>query len=67
MKEEIIAEIYKYVDSLNLTDEEIKHVDNYVKNLIEYLKPVLIAQKNVVGNDDLFNEFKKLVKEQLGE
>ena len=67
MKEVLIDEIYKYVKSLELSDEELKHIDTYVNNLMQYLEPILVVQDNVVANDELFNEFKKLVKEQLGE
>ena len=67
MKQILIDEIYKYVNSLDLPDEELKHIDTYVNNLIQYLEPILLMQDNVVSNDELFNEFKKLVKEQLGE
>jgi hypothetical protein len=67
MKEVLIDEIYKYVKSLELSDEELEHIDTYVNNLIQYLEPILVVQDNVVANDELFNEFKKLVKEQLGE
>ena len=67
MKDELIKEIYKYVDDLNLSDEEIKQIDIYVSNLVKYLEPVLSAQERIVNDDELFNKFKKLVKEQLGE
>ena len=67
MKDELIKEIYKYVDNLNLSDEEIKQIDIYVSNLVKYLEPVLGAQERIVNDDELFNKFKKLVKEQLGE
>ena len=67
MKEVLIDEIYKYVKSLELSDEELEHIDTYVNNLMQYLEPILVVQDNVVANDELFNEFKKLVKEQLGE
>jgi hypothetical protein len=67
MKEVLIDEIYKYVNSLDLSDEELKHIDTYVNDLIQYLEPIMAIQNNVVSIDELFNEFKKMVKEQLGE
>ena len=67
MKDVLIDEIYKYVKSLNLNDEELKHIDIYIDNLVQYLEPLFVIQDKIITNDDLFNDFKKLVKEQLGE
>ena len=67
MKEVLVDEIYKYVKTLGLSDEELKNIDTYINELITYLEPIMNIQDNVVSNDKLFNEFRKLVKEQLGE
>lgn len=67
MKEVLIDEIYNYVKTLGLSDEELKHIDTYIDELITYLEPIISAQDKVVTNDELFGEFKKLVNEQLGE
>ena len=67
MKQFLKDEIYKYVNNLDLSDEELKHIDTYVNKLLVYLEPILEIQNNVVSNDKLFNDFKKMVKEQLGE
>jgi len=67
MKQQIKDEIYKYVQTLDLTEEEIGEIDTYVNSMLEYLEPIFISQDNIVENDELFQTFKKLVNEQLGE
>lgn len=41
MKDIIKEEIYNYIKSQNLTDEEIKVMDTYIKELIEHIDPLL--------------------------
>ena len=66
-KNKIKDEIYSYVLKLNLTDEELKVVDNYVKELLEYLKPLVEGQDNILKNDKEFKLFKEKILEHLGD
>tara|TARA_R100000734_G_C3277971_1_gene72294 strand:- start:549 stop:758 length:210 start_codon:yes stop_codon:yes gene_type:complete len=66
IEQEIKDEIYRYVSQIELTKEELQHVDTYVSELVNFLKPVLIAQDNVINNQDSFDEIKKMILENLG-
>ena len=52
-------EIYNYVLKLDLNKEELNHIDNYVKELLSYLEPLIESQQKVLVNEKQFQEFKK--------
>mgnify|MGYP000196283057 CR=1 FL=1 len=43
MKQQIKDEIYKYIQTLDLTEEEIGEIDTYVNSMLEYLEPIFIS------------------------
>lgn len=67
MNDKIKDEIYEFVSKLDLTEEEMQHIDIYVKDLLEYLTPLLVSQENVLNNDKDFAVFKEKILKQLGE
>tara|TARA_R100000657_G_C4670216_1_gene114568 strand:+ start:1355 stop:1561 length:207 start_codon:yes stop_codon:yes gene_type:complete len=60
-------EIYKYVANFDLTEEEIKHIDTYVNDLIEFLSPLLKSNNKILEDEKAFAEFKKILLLSLGE
>ena len=67
MEQQIKDEIYKYVQTLDLNEEELSQIDTYVNNILLYLKPILSAQNDIVSKDDMFKSFKQLIDQDLGE
>lgn len=67
MNDKIKDEIYEFVSKLDLTEEEMQYIDIYVKDLLEYLTPLLASQENVLNNDKDFTVFKEKILKQLGE
>lgn len=67
MEQQIKDEIYKYVQTLDLSEEELSQIDTYVNNILLYLKPILAAQNDIVSKDDMFKSFKQLIDQDLGE
>ena len=65
--QEIKDEIYQYVSKLDLSKEEIGHIDNYVNELIMYLTPLIESQEKVLNDDKQFDLFKKDLLKKLGE
>ena len=65
-EQQLKDEIYRYVSQIELTKEELQHVDTYVCELINLLKPVLAAQDAAVNDQDSFNEIKKMILKNLG-
>jgi hypothetical protein len=64
---EIKSEIYKYVNTLDLSEEEIKVIDDYVILLIENFQSLIAAQKRVFDDEKQLEILKKLIIESLGE
>tara|TARA_A100001515_G_scaffold130031_1_gene117050 strand:+ start:295 stop:510 length:216 start_codon:yes stop_codon:yes gene_type:complete len=63
--QEIKNEIFEYVNTQELSVEELKLVDNYVKELLEYLDPIIRIQEKVMHNEKDFKAFKKSVLKEI--
>lgn len=60
-------DIYSYVSKLNLSDEELKVVDSYVKELLKYLVPLAETQEKILKDDKEFKTFKQKILQHLGD
>lgn len=65
-KQKIKDEIYAYIFKLDLSEEEMIHIDIYVKELIEYLMPILSCQEKILKDDEQFDIFKKNMIKKMG-
>ena len=59
-------EIYKYVSQIELTQEELSHIDTYVNEMLNFLEPLIVAQENVSNKKESFDEIKKMILKSLG-
>lgn len=66
MKQLIKEEIYKFVQTQDMTKEEIKVIDTYVLNLLENLEPLFKIQESL-KNEDTVRELANLILKDLGE
>ena len=66
MKEILKKEIHEYITNQNLSSEEIKIIDNYVKEIIDYLEPI-IALNESLSDKKQAQEFTRLVLKDLGD
>ena len=66
MKQLIKEEIYKFVQTQDMTKEEIKVIDTYVLNLLENLEPLFKIQESL-KNEDTVKELANLILKDLGE
>jgi len=66
MKDIIKEEIYNYVKSQNLSDEEIKAMDTYIKELIEYIEP-LLKINNILKDKSQAKKIVNMILEDLGD
>tara|TARA_R110002126_G_scaffold27_3_gene298 strand:- start:1271 stop:1477 length:207 start_codon:yes stop_codon:yes gene_type:complete len=60
-------EIYNYVLKLDLNKEELAHIDNYVKELLLYLTPLIESQEKVLADEEQFQAFKKELFKKIGD
>mgnify|MGYP003134078488 FL=1 len=63
--EDLKQELYDYLASQKLTEEEVKVVDIYIGNLLETFGKVLKAQEKVLNNSEELEKFKNLVLENM--
>ena len=63
--EDLKQELYDYLASQKLTEEEVKVVDIYIGNLLETFGKVLEAQEKVLNNSEELEKFKNLVLENM--
>lgn len=66
MKQLIKEEIYKFIQTQDMTKEEIKVIDTYVLNLLENLEPLFKIQESL-KNEDTVRELANLILKDLGE
>ncbi len=66
MKQLIKEEIYKFIQSQDMTKEEIKVIDTYVLNLLENLEPLFKIQESL-KNEDTVRDLANLILKDLGE
>lgn len=66
MKQLIKEEIYKFIQTQDMTKEEIKVIDTYVLNLLENLEPLFKIQESL-KNEDSVKELANLILKDLGE
>lgn len=59
-------EIYSYIGKLELTPQELDHIDTYVKDLLVFLEPIINTQEDVVSQQESFTQLKKMILENLG-
>ena len=59
-------EIYSYIAELELTPQELDHIDTYVKDLLVFLEPIINTQEDVVSQQESFTQLKKMILENLG-
>ena len=62
MKDIIKEEIYNYIKSQNLTDEEIKVMDTYIKELIEYIDPFLKLSDALKDKNKALDNYKRAIE-----
>lgn len=67
MSEKIKKEVYDYVLSLNLSQDELKVVDTYIAEMITSFSPVLDAQKIILEDKKKRDNFKKLILDTIKE
>ena len=60
-------EIYNYVLKLDLNKEELEHIDNYVKELLLHLTPLIESQEKVLADEEQFQAFKKELFKKIGD
>lgn len=60
-------EIYNYVLKLDLNKEELEHIDNYVKEILLYLTPLIESQEKVLADEEQFQAFKKELFKKIGD
>ncbi len=63
--EKLKQDIYDYVIKHNLTDEEIKHIDNYVAMILERMEKIHKAQENILNDSKEMERFKNLLLEKI--
>jgi len=63
--EDLKQELYGYLASQKLTEDEIKVVDIYIENLLKTFDKVLEAQEKVLNNSEELEKFKNLVLENM--
>lgn len=66
INQNIKDEIYRYIAQIELSQQELEHIDTYVNELLNFLAPVIIAQETVASKKESFNEIKKMILENLG-
>tara|TARA_B100001093_G_scaffold477191_1_gene504235 strand:- start:16261 stop:16473 length:213 start_codon:yes stop_codon:yes gene_type:complete len=59
-------EIYSYITQLELTPQELDHIDTYVKDLLVFLEPIINTQEAVVSQQESFTQLKKMILDNLG-
>ena len=63
--QDIKKEIFDYVSTQQLSKEELSLIDTYVKQLLEYLGPMLEIQEKVLNNEEKFSDFKSSVLKEI--
>jgi|TARA_B100000035_G_scaffold169718_1_gene144770 hypothetical protein len=66
MKDIIKEEINNYIKSQNLTDEETRVMDTYVKELIEYIDP-LLKVSDILKDKSQARKIVNMILEDLGD
>lgn len=67
MSDQIKKEVYDYVLSLNLSQDELKIIDTYISEMITSFSPVLDAQKIILEDKKKRDSFKKLILDSIKE
>ena len=67
MKEKIREEIYKYVNSLDMSSEEMSIIDTYITDMLDMLTPIIDMQENILSDDKKINDLKQLILANLGD
>ena len=65
--DQIKKEVYDYVLSLNLSQDELKVIDTYISEMITSFSPVLDAQKIILEDKKKRDNFKKLILDSIKE
>ena len=58
-------EIYSYITQLELTPQELDHIDTYVKDLLVFLEPIINTQEAVVSQQESFTQLKKMILDSM--
>lgn len=66
MKDIIKEEIHNYVKSQNLSDEEMKEIDSYIKELIDYIDP-LFKISNILKDKNEARKLAGMILKDLGD
>ena len=66
MKDIIKEEINNHIKSQNLTDEETRVMDTYVKELIEYIDP-LLKVSDILKDKSQARKIVNMILEDLGD
>ncbi len=66
MKTLIKEEIYKYIQTQNMSKEETAVIDTYVADLINSLEPLFKLQE-ALGDKEKVKELSKLILKDLGD
>jgi hypothetical protein len=67
MKEKIREEIYKYVNTLDMSSEEISVIDTYITDMLDMLTPIIDMQEDILSDDKKINDLKQLILANLGD
>ena len=52
---------------MKLNKEELEHIDNYVKEILLYLTPLIESQEKVLADEEQFQAFKKELFKKIGD
>lgn len=63
--ENLKQEIYDYIASHNLSEEELLHIDSYVGVILEKMKNIHDAQENILKDSKELEKFKNLLLEKI--
>ena len=66
MRDIIKEEIYNYVKSQNLSDEEMKEIDSYIKELIDHIDP-LFKISNILKDKNEARKLADMILKDLGD